>query len=390
MRKRFIVFCCCFCLLSLNIHAEVANDTAAIAVNQTSLISNQTPSSLAVVTTTGDQKYTIEIPVSGTGDDERKQAFATALIKLLTNLSGNPDIANLKSVKQALKNVDPFVQSYTYVTPAAASSGNQTFLDIHFDQSGVAKLVQSETQVAWSAARQVMLVWLVEAKTTFSQILSDEDSKDDAIVSLHKYADKLGVPIMLPTMDLQDSAIVKAGDVCALNERPIRSGSQRYGVGTILVGCIIRPQSGTGWTSRWLLLTNNSSNTPWFITGTSLDDIMNQALYRVSQNSGKPSSSAAADTLTETVTMRIANVNGLDQYTDVVKYLRTLNPVSQVDLLNLSADEIEVSIDCIGGKQALLTALSAQTKLVPSVATSNTTISASVVDLDYTLADTST
>lgn len=84
------------------------------------------------------------------------------------------------------------------------------------------------------------------------------------------------------------------------------------------------------------------------------------------------------------ISMRINNVKDLDQYANVVKYLRTMPQVTRVDLQNLNSDNVELNVTCIGGINSLLKSLKAPTQHKLVVATpSNNAANTSVVDLNY-------
>jgi hypothetical protein len=63
--------------------------------------------------------------------------------------------------------------------------------------------------------------------------------------------------------------------------------------------------------------------------------------------------------------LRINNINNLDQYAEVVKYLRAIPGVSKVELLNISLSTIKLKISINGGRNALANGLSSQQKLTP-------------------------
>lgn len=352
-----------------------APSAAAQVVNNTT--QTQTPPVVAVPV----QNYSIEVQVAGNTDAERHPALIQALQKLLEKLSGNANINNLPQVKSKFTNVESLVQSYTYITHPAPNMPAATFLVVQFDPKGIETLLHQATQTVWSAQRPTTLVWLAIAYAPLNVSFIDEGSYDAIVPVIHKNAENLGMPIMLPALDLLDSGRVKAEDVCNLNEQTLKNASQRYGVNSILAGCLVKPIIGTTWTSSWIMLNKDKRN-QWNTNGTSAEDVVSQAMLHASQYSGKKPGQVN-EVAPESVVMRITNVKGLSQYTEVVQYLRTLSPVVQVDLLNLGATEIEVNVSCLGGQQALLTALSAQAKLQPNTNSQN--VLPPGVDLDFTL-----
>lgn len=325
--------------------------------------------------------YSTEVKVSSYGDAERIASFGVALQQLLVATSGNANIVAIPQIKSQLKNAANFVQSFSYSNHPALNNQQNLFLKVQFNANSIEQLLQQATQSVWTAKRPMTLVWLTMVYSAQSKSMIDDSSNDIVVNVLHKDAQNFGMPIMFPTFDLQDSSTVKAEDICNQKVQAIQVGSMRYGVSSVLAGCVIKPVLGTNWISHWVFI-NKGKTTQWNTNGVSAEDVVTQAMLNASQSYGKKAPQVS-DLATDVVVLRITNVKGLDQYTEVVKYLRTLSPVTQVDLLTLDPDEIQVNVNCIGGQQALITALNAQSRLVPNTAAAPPP----GVNLDYRLAD---
>lgn len=369
---------------------NVSNQTAMVnttaTVNATvaiAAVANESSNTVVAPSFIPAATYTSEVPVAGFDEAARQQAFGQALQQILIKVSGNAAIGDLPVVKTMLPNAANLVQSYSYTTHPGATAAQANFLVVQFDAKGIDGLVHQATQKVWSAKRPTTLLWITMVYGPMTKALINESSNDVAVTMLHKNAENFGMPIVFPTMDLQDSTRMSAAAVCNLNAINIKAASVRYGVDSILAGCIMKPILGNTWNSNWLLL-NKNTKTQWATSGNGEEEVITQAMLSASQHLG--SKPAAANELTpESVVLRITNVNGLTQYTDVVKYLRTLNPVSQVDVVNIDANELVVSVNCIGGQQALITALNAQSRLQPNTAAADAAHPG--IDLDYKLTD---
>jgi len=320
--------------------------------------------------------YSTEISVAGYGDDERQQAFNKALVQIMV-ASGVP----MSKVTVSTGAAAEMVQSYSYDT-RKTSSGEQLFLRVQFDREGIDKAIRGLTQPVWATKRPITLVWLAMVYSPFNKALIDESSNDVLAPALMKNAANYGMPVTLPELDLQDTNRVKIEDICNQNAPAIKAGSERYGVASILSGCIIRPLVGNSWVSHWVLVSHGKTKL-WNLTGTSAEDVLSQAMSTSSQVLGN--NTIKKDKVTpQNVVLRISGIQGLDQYNEVVKNLRSLSPVLQVDSLNVGTSDVLINVSCLGGKEALLTALNAQSKLVPN--TDNQGMMPPGVDLDYRLA----
>ena len=331
------------------------------------------------LTTQPQQSYEIELQVNTQTEDERKQAFIKALDQVLTKNSGNPKITTLTAIKTALSNPSLYVQRYTYVThnPAGLAVGQPTlFLQVQFNQAAITQLLNLATQPEQKTDKQQVLVWLVKVVASGNKIMEDESSNDVIAPILKKSAQNFDMSIILPISDLQDTSHIKADDICNLNMAVIKDASERYKTPTIVAGCIMEPVANNMWTSQWLLLRENTSNNFSF-SGTKAEDVIMQAMSVIASKATGITKQLSNQA--KKLTLRVVNVNGLDQYNEVVQYLNTFNQTTQIDLVKIGSTEVELSINTKDDKQAFINMLNTQNKLVRNT---DTPVG---VDLDYKL-----
>jgi uncharacterized protein len=324
------------------------------------------------------QPYKVELSVSSESEKERRQSFIKALDQLLIQISDNPKITVSPTIKTALSNPSIYIQRYTYVSHKTGVDQQALSLQIQFDQAAITKLLQQTQamQTEQTTNRPQTLIWLVKIASG-NKIMEYESSNDVVVPILKKVAQDSGMPIVLPTLDLQDVDLITAEDICNLNITTIKNASQRYGTHAIAAGCMRQPIVGNLWTSQWLLLYDNKSESFNF-AGITAEDVITQAMRAIAPNLTATTKQSVSQS--NKLILRITNVNGLDQYNEVVRYLSAFSQISQVDLVKISATEVELSINIVGDQQALLETLSSQNKLVFNT---NITVSPPGVDLDY-------
>lgn len=322
----------------------------------------------------------VELQVNSESEDERKQTFIKALDQILTKNSGNPKITSSATIKAALLNPSIYIQSYTYVTRNTTNTfaKQQTlFLQIQFDQAAIKQLLQQASQpTQQNPNKQQVLVWLVKVTTSGNKIIEDESSNDVIIPILKKSAQDFGGSIIFPISDLQDAGNIKADDICNLNATTIKEASQRYKASTIVAGCVKEPTVNNVWTSQWLLLRDDRSDTFNF-SGTTIDSIIMQAMGTIAPTATGIVKKQSTGNQAKKLTLRITNVSGLNQYNEVVRYLVTLSQIAQIDLVKIGPTEVEMSINIKNDQQALVAALDTQNRLVRN------TNPQMGIDLDY-------
>ena len=345
------------------------------------LIKQLPQNSLTTENTQTQPPYMVELPIKDESEDERKQGFTKALEQILIKNSDNPQLADLATIKDALANPSIYVQRYTYTNRNALSEQKILFLQVQFNRAAITRLLQQAKSIE-HAVKQQTLIWLVKTPAFGAKIIEYEGSNDVIVPIFKKSALNLGMSVIFPVLDLQDVSHIKANDICSLHIEIIKNASQRYGTDAIVAGCLQQPITGNMWTSQWLLLSNNKSNNFSF-TGLTAEDVITQAMHAIAPNitnTTKPPINHPT-----TLILRITNINGLNQYNEIVRYLTAFRQITQVDLIKISPGEVELRINTIGNQQTLFDEINAQNKLIRNP---DMTTLPSGIDLDYKWIDT--
>lgn len=88
-----------------------------------------------------------------------------------------------------------------------------------------------------------------------------------------------------------------------------------------------------------------------------------QAIDELLQQAGAANVASQSNSAAQLLTLHIDNVNGLDDYANVVKYLRSLPPVSQVEASDINPGALIITVTVNGGIGALNKALMNGTEL---------------------------
>ena len=198
-----------------------------------------------------------------------------------------------------------------------------------------------------------------------NQVIEDLSSNDVIVPFLQKTAQDLNLGVMFPVLNLQDPNQIKANVVCDLDVEAIQKASKNYQARAVVAGCLT--QKNSSWHGDWLLLHDNSAMHLSF-SGTTPEDVITQTLHEISKDIGvAPAALPAVQDVNGAipVVLRVTGISGLDQYAGIVKYLHTFSQIKQVDVQSVSINEMLLRVGAIGGKQVLVSALSAQKQLIP-------------------------
>jgi hypothetical protein len=165
-------------------------------------------------------------------------------------------------------------------------------------------------------------------------------------------------------LDLEDVANIRSYDICSLDDGKIRAASLRYNVPVILAGCV-KPQKD-GYSSSWLLL-EGSKQESFNVNEFNIENILARAMYETASRVTEEVITVPREI--NELTIRVTNVNGLEQYKELEQYLRSFDPIKRVELSNVDSAGLELIVEVAGGREGLIKVLNAQYKLIPSVDT---------------------
>lgn len=318
-------------------------------------------------------QYQIDFPVPSQSQSDWQQAVPKAFAQLLGNLTSNPNIANSPKVKKQLSQAQNFVQSYSYTTQTGANGSPALLLHIQFDPQGVKQLLDQMDVQFQPATHTQTLVLLATQVGSQRQLVGENGNATTLQTTLQNLAKQRNIPLVWPVLDLQDLQNINADQVWSLNAQSTTKIAARYGSNNILEGWLAPAADGT-WHSGWVLVANGKTQ-QWSFSGKTPDDVFGLLLNRVASatvNVNKAPTAAGSQTLM----LRISNVNGLTDYQAVVKYLRSLAPVTAVDVASVESADLIVNVTLSGDVNTLNDALSGSDALqvmpaAPGDSTSN-------------------
>lgn len=302
--------------------------------------------------------YEAEVPVAGSDAGSRTAALRQALTQVLVKVSGRRDVGNLPGIAAAGR----LVQQYRY--GVAPRTGGQT-LWARFDSDAVERLLQGAGVPVWSGERPDLLVWLAVQDGGRRSLLGS-DSIGGVSTALRAQAERRGLPVLLPLLDLEDRSRIAAGDVWGGFQDRIIAASARYGTNVLLVGRLSHDSEG-GWTAHWTFY-EKPNGRGWDTQGT-LDAVLGAGIDGVADAlSGRFSAPGAqAGGLVGTpLDLRVRGVHNLDDYARLTQYLRKLALVADLQVTAVAPNEVDLRLGVRGSPDALLQAIGMESMLLPA------------------------
>lgn len=318
--------------------------------------------------------YEVEIPVEGQGRKERGLVTREALKEVLVRISGRTEADALADDEILVPRPTRFVQQFRYrkfksgeVVPEApdgAKSYTQK-LWLRFTKKTVATFLRERGYPVWGKTRPATLVWLV-VDDQKQRILIGNSSPHVSRTYIEQEATKKGLPFRLPLMDLADQSKVQVTDVWGNFEDTILAASQRYQTEAILVGRIYLSFAKT-WNTRWSLYSAGQRQ-DWEVSNSdTLRAAVNEGLAKTGEVLSVRFTQVEGSQESDTVLLQVKNITDLKTYNRVIKYLKGLNAVSQLEAEQVNTDNVIFRIKTRNGRLGISQAVALGHVLVAEI-----------------------
>jgi hypothetical protein len=289
--------------------------------------------------------YSITIPVADQSQAKRDPAIAQGLNDVLVKISGNTATANDPALKAATANANDLVQQYNYDQNTDATTTQQFpyILTIKFLPTAVNNLLISANLPLWGQDRPLTIFW-VGAETDGSQKLVGASDSSPVLNLIDTNAQRRGIPVIFPVLDLTDLNQVSAKDVFESLVTPIRQASTRYGSNAIAI--VHLTQQGSDWKTTWTLVTN-SNTLNWSFTGADLGSLVQQGVDSIADALAQQFALNSV-AQKQIVTVQINDLKTLQNYVQAYSYLQHLARVKSLRLNGMTKDQATFIVEIAG------------------------------------------
>ena len=316
-----------------------------------------------------DNIYTSEILVPDNETRTRETFLPKALTEVLIKSSGNIDIIKNPNIAETLKNAENLLLSYGYVTHSLGDNKNGLYLRAEFDENAINNILTKANQKVWDKNRPKILVWLnvpdLKSKILIDNQILDQNSQHPAFFYLQNHSFRLGLPIIIPTMDAEETKNISEDAICNFDTKALETASTRYTSDVLLIGCIKKNMILSGMEGNWLLVLNNNNSEKFTTKGNDIESIIRNTMDNVFIALTKKTPLVKNNTVNTPVTLHISGVSGLNEYARIIKYVQALDSVTSADILTVTENKIAIKIITTGNNKALETALQNGKNLVP-------------------------
>jgi hypothetical protein len=314
--------------------------------------------------------YQANIPVASQSVADKNTALRSALQQVLIKVSGNSQIVKNPKINVPLNDVNAMVQEFGY-TQAVTSSNNKPdmLMKVHFDQSSIDKLLKNVSIPVWGSERPLILVWAESEVPNQPAIIIDDDSTNNIRILLRQYAERRGLPITFPTMDLNDMNQVSVNDIATMAAPVLQAAAKRYQSDGILILHASQLANSSNVSAR--LIVGNNAPWNWNLESPTLEENLQALTNHVTDVLAERYATVVMSKAQTQVMITVRGVTHPGDLVHLMDYLKKLTAVADVNPEEVTGEQVVLSLQLQGSEQSLTSAISAESKLIAESNTDN-------------------
>lgn len=312
--------------------------------------------------------YDVAVPVAGQGAVERSRAIREAFAEVLVKVSGDRNAPRQPALKAAFSDTMRYVQQYRYhkLVRHDAGSGDVELpaleLRISFDPRAVNQLLFDTGNPVWGRARPTTLIWLaVQDQTT--RFLVGSDMGQAFQDEIARQAQRRGIPVLFPLMDLEDQAALHFTDVWGNFQDSILAASRRYQSEAVLVGRLYLRQGGE-WEARWTLY-SDAEPRYWSATASEAGAVLAAGIDSTADSLALRFAQRGGGSANRVTALAVSGVDSLKDFARVLDYLESIDSVTSLQVSRVEADNVVFHLRIRGDESGLRQAIAFGGTLAP-------------------------
>lgn len=291
--------------------------------------------------------YDADVLVAGQDAGARAEPLKAALAEVVVKVTGDRKSAAQPKLALTIERAGDFVQKYHYQpikTDTAAADGSSLdpvythILRVSFDPKAVNKALRDAGFPVWGRVRPLTVAWIAVQESAGKRYVVGADTSPEWRHPVLDSAARRGIPLLFPAMDLEDQLAVSFADVWAGFQRNLIDASRRYQADAVLVGRA-RQDPAAGWQVTWGFYQGGHSD-QWESSGVTRSAALAAGMEKASDLLGLRFSRVFGLAENDTVRVRVNDVQALDDYARVSRYLGSLDTVASLQLARVEPSSL--------------------------------------------------
>ena len=322
--------------------------------------------------------YEVSIPVFSQSDKERKEATKKAFEELLVRITGQREIVASEPGQALLSQSRRYVRSFRYEllppeveferqrtatqpsTEAEALDEDdeiekpQQQLVVSFDEAAVKNSLWKRKLPVWGKTRPSTLFWVAIQDHDQRKML-DASKLSETLMLIKSYAEKRGVPVIYPELDVVDQRNINVTDVWGGFKSPLLGASERYKADAIISAQLLLDQNNV-WKTQWHLYQTGDESS-WQLSAPDLSVVIDESIDKLASALADRYAQVASSDDQNQFYINISDVMNLEDYEKINRYLKSLAAVKRVELAQIQSTELIYELKLRSNPKALKQAI---------------------------------
>ncbi len=275
--------------------------------------------------------YEATLPAPSHDASDRLQLFEDGLRIVIKRVAGDENIFKNNNVIEALKSSGEYVEKFGYY-------GTDS-LFVRYNPNSVNELVLGAAQPIWGQKRPTVLLWLGVAESNLERRIIGIESDPKMHVEIKQQASELGLPLVLPIMDLVDMNQVNITDIWGDFPSVLNNASKRYGADVIVVAKVHKNHNDV-WASQWQLMFDDYvQKWDWTSDGT-LDSAIQEGVSQLARHLLQRYGLKKSQQTVGSILIGIQDISSIAAFAKAEAYLNSLEQLEGVDVLEISDEGV--------------------------------------------------
>ncbi len=288
-----------------------------------------------------DDLYSVDLAVADQTTTERLIIFEKAFREIVVKVSGNDTALTHPGLERPLKNSSRYVHQYRYFIrkdeDSEAFDSGQLILRVVFNQELIENLLRENDIPVWGKERPSTL-FLISFDVNKSLTLVSSDTTPDLVDEIDNLANRHGLPILFPLLDMEDRIQLGVRDIIDSNEENIDVLAARYAPDAVLTGQVAG-RVGKGWQGLWQArFADQLFN--WSFQASSRHEVLNQAVAQLAKTLASEFALESYLSFEQDILFSVDQVTRLEDHLAVQKYLRSLDAIESARLVSVAAERV--------------------------------------------------
>ncbi|WP_417517639.1 DUF2066 domain-containing protein [Marinobacter sp.] len=322
------------------------------------------PAPAAAVTVSG--LYSVEVPVSGSGQSDLAKGYADGLARVFVRISGTREVLALDGVQALLENAESLLLSYQLLRGA---NGNSQ-LSMTFGAVGVNRALASVDAPVWGANRPLTLAWVAVEDRGVRQLVTGNasgqaDQGESGVWSsaFALAARERGLPVTLPPTEFSENRELLS-DIWGQFTGRVRNASE--GVEHDVLALVRVSRSGGQWRAGWVFegaSLNGSEESVSADTREALAEALVNRWAELYANRYAVAAGEVGDLPRVDIVLR--GVTSVADYGNASKVLEGLTPVVNVGASRVKGEQLTLRVSFSGELDQLKEYIALDSRFVP-------------------------